>query len=139
MTLVHLLLATLLGLGPVPPDPAAVLHDWDDRRAAAWAAGDVGALRALYTPGSAAGRADVAMLRAWRARGLRVTGLRMQLLAVHVRLRAPDRLVLVVTDRLAGGVVVPGPLGLPRDLPSRHVVTMRRVAGEWRVSRARPG
>lgn len=148
MTLLHLLLAALLGLGPAPAapadpadpaDPAAVLHAWDDRRAAAWAAGDVIALRSLYTPRSAAGRVDAAMLRAWRARGLRVAGMRTQLLAVDVRRRSPDRLVLAVTDRLAGAVVEPGRLGLPRDLPSRHVVTMRRVAGEWRVSRARPG
>lgn len=136
MRLLHLLLPALLAVGPTPAD---LLHAWDDRRAEAWAAGDVAALRHLYAPGSGAGRADAAMLRTWRARGLRVTGLEMQLLAVEVRVSTPDRLVLDVTDRLAGGVVVPGRVALPRDLPSRHVVTMRRIAGEWRVSRVRPG
>ena len=58
-----------------PADASAALHDWDDRRASAWAAADPAALRALYEPGSAAGRVDVAMLRAWRERGLRVEGL----------------------------------------------------------------
>jgi len=136
VTLLHLLMPALLALGPTP---AGVLHAWDDQRARAWADGDVVALRQLYTPGSAAGRTDVAMLRAWRSRGLRVTGLRMQLLAVEVRARTPARMVLDVTDRLAGGVAVPGRVALPRDQPSRHVVTLRLVAGEWRVSRVRPG
>jgi hypothetical protein len=118
--------------------PAAVLHTWDEQRAAAWAAGDAPTLRALYTPASTAGRRDVAMLRSWSARGLRVDGLRTQLIDVSVRRRTPRLLVLAVTDRLVGGVSVPGGLPLPRDRPSRHVVVMRVVEGEWRVSAARP-
>ncbi|GAB3195225.1 hypothetical protein GCM10027062_01700 [Nocardioides hungaricus] len=118
--------------------PVAVLDRWDEQRAAAWATGDVAALRALYTPGSSAGRRDAAMLREWSARGLRVDGLRMQLIDVDVRRRTPDRLVLAVTDRLAGGVAEPGGLALPWDRPSRHVVTLRVVAGEWRVSAVAP-
>lgn len=118
--------------------PVAVLHGWDEQRADAWAAADVPALRALYAPGSVAGRRDVAMLRAWSARGLRVDGLRTQLLDVDVRRRTPDRLVLAVTDRLAGGVAEPAGLALPRDRPSRHVVVLRVVEGEWRVSAVRP-
>lgn len=119
--------------------PVAVLHGWDEQRADAWATGDAPVLRALYTPGSAAGRRDVAMLRAWTARGLRVDGLRTQLLDVDVRRRTPERLVLDVTDRLTGGTAEPAGLALPRDRASRHVVTMRVVAGEWRVSAVRPG
>lgn len=138
VTLLHLLLPTMLALGPAPA-PVAVLHDWDDRRSAAWATGDARALAELYVPGSAAGRADLAMLRAWRARGLRVEGLQTQLLAVHVRRRTPTRLVLDVTDRMTGGVAVPGGWSLPGDLPSRHRIALRRVAGEWRVSSARSG
>lgn len=126
----------ILALALTSP-PAEVLHAWDERRASAWAAGDATALRALYTPGSSAGRRDVAMLRAWSARGLRVDGLAMQLLSVDLRRRTPDRLVLDVTDRLAGGVAAPIGLALPRDRPTRHLVTMRVVAGEWRVSAVR--
>lgn len=118
--------------------PVAVLHGWDEQRADAWAAADVPALRALYAPGSVAGRRDVAMLRSWSARGLRVDGLRTQLLDVDVRRRTPDRLVLAVTDRLASGVAEPAGLALPRDRPSRHVVVLRVVEGEWRVSAVRP-
>ncbi len=141
MTFLHQLLTALLAL--VPAQPTAVLHDWDDRRAAAWSAGDVAGLRALYVPGSAAGRADVAMLRAWRERGLRVEGMRMQLLDLDVRRASDARLDLVVTDRLTGAVAV-GP-GVRRPLPrdgftSRRVVLVER-AGEWRVAevRAAPG
>ncbi len=108
--------------------PVDVLHAWDERRAEAWAAGDVAGLRSLYVTGSAAGRADAAMLRAWRERGLRVEGMEMQLLSVDVRRRTPHLLVLDVVDRLVGGAL------LPADLPTRHVVTLRVVEGEWRVA-----
>ena len=139
-----LLLPAVLLAGPAPGD---VLHAWDERRAAAWADGDVAGLRALYTDGSVAGRRDAAMLRAWSARGLRVDGLRTQLLRVEVRVGTPGRLVLAVTDRVVGGVAggvagggaVPAGVALPRDAPTRHVVTLRRVAGEWRVSAVRSG
>ena len=125
--------------GGVSPEvrAAAVLHAWDDQRAQAWASGDPAALRDLYTAGSPAGRADRAMLRSWHERGLRVTGLRMQLLAVRVRRWSDGRIVLVVTDRLAGGVSVGSGVRvpLPRDEPSTRRVVLRRVAGEWRVRR----
>jgi hypothetical protein len=117
----------------------AVLRAWDRRRAAAWAAGDERALAALYTNRSAAGLRDRAMLGRYVARGLRVRGLRMQLLAGSVRTRTADRIELEVTDRLAHAVAV-GPgvrAGLPRDRASRRTVVLRRVAGEWRVARVR--
>lgn len=108
-----------------------VLRAWDRARAAAWARGDPRALAALYVPGARAGVADVAMLRRWHARGLRVRGMSMQVLAAEVRVRAPDRLVLVVTDRLAGAVAVPGGLPLPRDQPTTRRLDLRRVGGRW--------
>ena len=118
----------------------AVLRAWDERRAAAWSRGDPAALRALYAAGSVAGRRDVAMLRAWSARGLRVRDMRMQVLALHVVRHRPDRLVLGVTDRLArADAVGPGVRhDLPRDAPSSHTVELVRVAGEWRVAAVRP-
>jgi hypothetical protein len=124
-------------LPPPPlPIPVEVLHAWDDRRAGAWAAGDVAGLRALYTPGSPAGRADAAMLRAWRARDLRVEGLAVQLLAVRVLAESDGRLRLRVTDRVAGGTAI-GPgvrTVLPVDRATTRVVVLRVVAGEWRVA-----
>lgn len=129
------------GTGRAAVSGAGVLRAWDERRSRAWAAGDPGALRSLYTAGSRAGRADRSMLRRWSERGLRVEGLRMQVLAVRVRARSPVRLVLLVTDRVAGGVAV-GRAGvrvhLPRDRASTREVTLRLVAGEWRVGRVTP-
>jgi hypothetical protein len=114
----------------------AVLGAWDVRRAAAWAAGDEAALAALYTDGSAAGRRDRAMLGRYGARGLRVRGMRMQVLAGKVRSRTAGRLVLMVTDRLAHAVAVRRGtrVVLPRDRATRRTIVLRRVAGEWRVA-----
>jgi hypothetical protein len=114
----------------------AVLRAWDVRRAAAWAAGDEAALAALYTDGSAAGRRDRAMLGRYGARGLRVRGMRMQVLAGKVLSRTAGRIVLVVTDRLAHGVAVGRGtrVVLPRDRATRRTIVLRRVAGEWRVA-----
>jgi hypothetical protein len=114
----------------------AVLRAWDVRRAAAWAAGDEAALAALYTDGSAAGRRDRAMLGRYGARGLRVRGMRMQVLAGKVRSRTAGRIVLVVTDRLAHAVAVRRGtrVVLPRDRATRRTIVLRRVAGEWRVA-----
>jgi hypothetical protein len=115
----------------------AVLRGWDVRRAAAWAAGDEAGLTALYTHGSAAGRHDRAMLRRYLARGLRVRGLRMQVLAGAVRTRTHDRIALVVTDRVAHAMAVGRGVrvALPRDRASRRTVVLRRVGGQWRVAR----
>lgn len=145
MTFLVLLLATLLGSSPsaspsASASPPQVLHAWDERRAAAWAAADPAGLARLYTSGSPAGAADVAMLRAWQARGLRVVDLRMQLLAIETRRRTPHRLVVVVSDRIASGVAVGGGVRrtLPRDTVSTRRVVLVRVAGEWRVAQASP-
>ncbi|MCW2765773.1 MAG: hypothetical protein JWO11_1732 [Nocardioides sp.] len=127
-----------------PLDPTlAVLHEWDRRRALAWAEGDLRALRRLYTPGSTAGLRDRTMLRRWTARGLVVRDLAVQVLDAHVREHTVDRIVVEVTDRLAGAVAVGS--GVRRDLPvdraSTRTVTFRRVAedltGEWRVASVR--
>ncbi|MGZ6792311.1 MAG: hypothetical protein ACXVFV_05115 [Mycobacteriales bacterium] len=144
MMIPTLLLAALTGLPPAdaatgpPPPPLAVLHAWDARRAAAWADGDTAALRSLYVAGSRSGAADVAMLRRWRARGVRARGLQMQVLAAEVRAATPHRLVLVVTDRLVGAYAVAAGerVALPRDTPTRHRVVLALVAGEWRAVEA---
>lgn len=142
MPLLHLLLPVLLALAP-PPRPevaaSAVLHEWDARRASAWAAEDPAALRALYPPGSALGRSDVRALRAWSARGLRVEGLQVQLLRIGVRRAGPDRLELLVTDRLAGAVAVGDGSRRPlrRGEVSTRVLVLVRAAGDWRLAQAR--
>lgn len=128
-----------------PPDgsasPADVLRAWDRRRAAAYAEGDAAGLRVLYPPGSTAAKADLRLLRGYLRRGLRVTGMRMQLLDVTVLDRSPDRLRLRVTDRLVGAVARgdDGARVLPRDRASTRMLTMRHTDdGSWQVRSVRP-
>ena len=139
------------GIGHEPPPTAVpasaparspvldVLHGWDGARSRAWATGDVAALRRLYVAGSAAGRADIRLLRRYLARGLVVRRLRMQVFSVQVMQRADGILRFRVTDRVAGGVAVAGRqrLRLPVDRPTARTVVLRRVAGEWRVASVR--
>lgn len=119
--------------------PAAVLADWDERRAAVWAEGDPAALRRLYADGSGAGAADVRLLRDYRRRGLRVEGLTTQVLALRVAARSPDRLELVVTDRVVGAEAVGSgsPVALPVDRPSTRRVVLVRDEGTWVVAEVR--
>lgn len=113
-----------------------VLHDWDSRRAKAWAQGDEEALSGLYAPDSSAGSADVALLRRYAARGLVVRDLRMQVLRARVLVARPGRLEVEVTDRLASATAVrTGDESIGRRLPAdgpttRHLV-LRRDRGQW--------
>lgn len=111
----------------------AVLRDWDRARSAAWAHGDVRALRRIYLEGSRVGVRDVGMLRRWVARGLRVRRMTMQVLSVGLRVRTERRIVLDVTDRLADAVAVPVDGGERRSLP-RDGLTTRRLS--FRLTRA---
>ena len=113
-----------------------VLHDWDSRREAAWAASDPSRLHRLYTPGSSAGRADVRLLRAYAVRGFVVRRLETQVFAVRVLRMTPRRITLRVLDRVAGGVLTSAgkrrPLASTR--PALRDVTFQRLGGDWVVS-----
>lgn len=87
-------------------------------------------------PGSRAGTADVRTLSAYLARGLRVEGMRMQLLAVTVLEERPGRIRLQVTDRLTGAVAVDpqGRVRLPSDSASARVVVLVRSDAGWQVA-----
>jgi hypothetical protein len=133
-------------LAPGPPVVRSdgvldVLHDWDVRRAAAWASGDAVALASLYTGSSRAGAADVALLRRYTARGLVVRGMRMQVLRARVLTHRPRLLVLEVTDRLAAAVAVrvtdaATARRLPGDAASTRVLVLRRPrSGPWVMAR----
>ncbi|MEJ7834213.1 MAG: hypothetical protein WKF79_14965, partial [Nocardioides sp.] len=135
--------------GSVAPTPSpetrrtaalSVLRQWDARRAAAWAGGDVPALRRLYTRGSEAGRRDVSMLRRWVDREWRVQGMQMQILASTVVEESAARVAVRVTDRLTGAVAVGRGrrVVLPGDGATTRQITLRRMAGEWRVAAVEP-
>ena len=126
---------------PTDLPAAGLLRAWDEQRSMAYAEGSVPMLRDLYVAGSAAGRSDVRLLGEYAARGFRVEGMRMQVLALRVLARRADRVRLEVTDRLDGAVAVrPGRrVVLPRDAPDRRVVTLVRGRdGAWRVSAVAP-
>jgi hypothetical protein len=132
-----------LEAGPDERFAVAVLHAWDVRRAGAWAAGDVAALSRLYTGGSAAGAADVGLLRRYAARGLVVRDMRMQVLRARVLVARPGRLQLEVTDRLAVATAVRVEdtavgLRLPIDRPTTRELVLRRVDGEWLMANVSP-
>ncbi len=116
-----------------------VLADWDARRSAAWAEGDVAALRELYVAGSHTGRADARMLAAYVDRGLHVAGLATQVLALEMLDESTDELTVRVTDRIVGGVVTgeTGGTPLPRDRASTRTLTLRRVEGVWLMATVR--
>ncbi len=113
--------------------PVGVLRDWDRQRAAAWAEGDLAALRSLYVARSTAGERDVARLSRWLDHGLRVRRLETQVLKVRVLAERRDAVRLAVTDRIARAETSTG-LRLPGDALSAWRITMRRVAGEWKVA-----
>jgi len=117
----------------------AVLHEWDRRRASAWASGDVESLARLYVVGSRTGARDARELRRWREHGLRAVGLHVQVSAAQVRHRSASGLTLVVTDRTVDGVATGGPyrVGLPRSAWATHRITLRRVRDAWRVAEVR--
>ena len=148
-----LVLATVLGcsrqssstvpvvppVSAVEPSAIAILRGWDARRASAYAGGDLVRLRRLYVDGSSAAAADVRLLRTYLARGYVVRGMTRQLFDVRVLIRRPRLLRLRVTDRLAMAVAVGtgGRTTLPRGSAVTRTLTLRKVAGTWRVSSVR--
>lgn len=126
-------------LTAVASGPASILADWDERRSAAWADGDPEALRDLYAQGSRAGDADVRLLRRYGDRGLRVTGLRTQVLSLAVLTRDDERLSVMVTDRIVGGrasgdgETVP----LPADRATTRRIDLVKVGEQWLVDEVR--
>jgi hypothetical protein len=79
------------------------------------------------------------MLDAWLERGLRVRGMGVEVLALEVLRDGPGRLVLRVTDRLAGAVAVGSGVRrvLPRDRPTTRALVLRRGDDGWRMASVR--
>jgi len=95
----------------------------------------------LYVEGATAADQDLRMLRGYTRRGLRVEGIRMQLIEVQVLTETPRRYSLKVTDRLVGAVAVgPGSrVRLPRDQASTRLIELRRgpAGARWKVASVR--
>jgi hypothetical protein len=126
---------------PIDVPALRVLRRWDSRRANAYATGSPADLRDLYVAGSRSGEADLRLLSQYRARGWRVTGMRMQVVAIRVLEQRRRRLRIEVTDRLEGAVAVrPGRrVPLPRDRAStRRITLVRGTDGVWRVGAVGP-
>ena len=121
------------------PFGVRVLRAWDVRRSRAYARADGAALADLYVAGSRTGAADRAVLRGYRERGLRVTGMRTQVLAARVLRESERRITLLVTDVLVDAVAGDGGRGrwaLPHDRPSTRRVVLVHERGGWRVAEA---
>lgn len=132
------LLLLVAALGPSDPG-CLVLDTLDERRARALEQDDPEALARVYAPGSTLLAADRALIGAYRERGLRLHGGRVERLSCVTVREGPGRLEVDVVDRVAGASVVApdGRRALPRDRPSRHVVTLAWTPEGWRVERVR--
>ncbi len=120
-------------------EAGSILAAWDGQRADAWAAGDVGALRELYAAESQAGAVDARLLQRYVDRGLRVTGLRTQVLSLKVLDQGSHRLRLEVTDRILAGVAVGvgERVTLPSDRASTRRIRLVEVGTQWLVAEVR--
>lgn len=105
----------------------AVVEGWDARRASAYAAGDVGAVRRLYPVGSPLGDEDADVLAAYVERDLTVHGLRFEVRDLAVEADEPTRVVVVVTDRMARAEVRRGDGTPVARLPARAEADRRLV------------
>ena len=78
----------------------------------------------------------MSLLRAYTARGLVVRRLVTQVFGVVVLRRDPQRLVLLVRDRVAGGVVDDHgrEVALASTRPVVRRLEFRHVGGTWRLS-----
>jgi hypothetical protein len=126
-------------LASTGPDWVAILGQLDRRRERAYALRDPHRLRSVYVAGSPVLRHDLAMLRAYRERGVWLTGVRLRVLDArgvgrdgpYVRLRVIDRL-----DRPTAHTGH-GSIRMPRDQPTARVIVLRDLADGWRIAAVR--
>lgn len=116
--------------------PCLVLGGLDLARTQAFVTDDDAGLRDAYVDDLAA-RADLAVLRSYRERGLRLEGMLLVRESCRVAARSPRHLTLDVVDRL-GPTRVRTADGherdLPRDRPTRRSVVLERTDDGWRVA-----
>ncbi|MGH3355745.1 MAG: hypothetical protein ACRDOJ_07580 [Nocardioidaceae bacterium] len=118
-----------------------VLAALDLLRARAYAESDARLLRAVYTPRSRVLRVDRALLRRYHRRGVRVTGLRMRVIGLHVVERRGRHVVLRVREQVSGGVAISAGVRrmLSADEPETRLITLHRDHGAgWRIAAVGP-
>ena len=115
----------------------AVLSELDGVRAEAFASSDPAMLDDVYAPGSTGRADDASMIRAYASRDARVVGADLALLACKVKSSRADRVSLDIIDQLGASQIVwedGTTRALPRDQPTRRVVTLVRTEDGWRIS-----
>jgi len=136
------LIAVLRAASPAPDDQWATrLSTLDEVRAEAFATTDAALLDRVYVRGSGARRTDAATIADYRRRGGRVVGARLRVISCRALSASSSRARLDVVDQLGPARVV-WPDGssseLPRDEPSRRVITVVRTSEGWRIAGVSP-
>jgi hypothetical protein len=126
---------------PTPETRAlTLLRRWDRQRSSAWASGDRRGLARLYVSGSRTGRRDAADLGRWVDRGLRVTGLRQQVVSCQVVRAVPSSVTVEVVDRTVDGVAEGHGrrTAVPTSAWATHRIRLVRARGHrgWQVAEA---
>ncbi|HTE72222.1 MAG TPA: serine/threonine-protein kinase [Actinomycetes bacterium] len=117
---------------------SARLRALDEKRSAAFAAGDTDALKQVYADGSPALRRDRRLVRQLAAEGLRAAGVRLRVVQLRVVSTAGHRVRLAVMDELAAYRLLDAQTGSvverrPGRGPARWVLTMARQPEGWRL------
>lgn len=125
--------------GSTAPSWASVLQGLDGQRGEAFAQGRVDLLDKVYLPGSAALRADHAVLADLIRHGTTAEGLRHEVRTASVVSVSDGRVELDVRERLAayGLRSARGEQRQPRGAEVRHRVVLRRTAQGWRLAEVR--
>ena len=118
------------------PDWPAVL---DRQRERAYAAEDPALLRAVYVSGSPVLRHDLATLRAYSDRDVRLSGVRLRTLDVEPLGRSGPYVRLDVVDQLDRPTAhgADGTVRLPRDRATVRVIVLRDASDGWRIAGVR--
>lgn len=136
------LIAAVRAVSPAPEDEwATKLSELDEVRAEAYAKTDIGLLDGVYVRGSRASAVDSALIGNYRDRGGRVVGAELRILSCRVLAASSSRTRLEVVDRLGPARIVwadGSTTALPRDEPSRRVITLERTAEGWRIAGISP-
>ena len=132
------LIAALRAVSPAPEDEWATrLTQLDAVRAEAFATTDPGALDGVDVRGSRALRTDAATIADYRKHGGRVVGAELRVISCRVLAESVSRARLDVVDRLGPARIVwadGSATDLPRDEPSRRVITLVRTTEGWRIA-----